>query len=56
MTLAEQIFNNREFLPVFEECQSLDEVTDCLYEMKLDLSDIEYEEVIASVANLHFTV
>ena len=56
MTTAEIIFNNREFVSGFEECQSTDEVKDFIYDLKLDLSDIEFEEFLGSVANLGFSV
>jgi hypothetical protein len=56
MTTSETIFNNRQFISGFEECQSLEEVQDLLYDLKLDLSDLEFEEVMASVANLGFSI
>lgn len=46
------VFNNREYLPSFEDCQSLEEIEDRM----MDMSHLELEEVLASVANLTFTV
>lgn len=56
MTLGEKILNNKESLHLFEDCQTLEEVQDRLYEIKLDLSDTEFEEILLSVANLAFTI
>jgi hypothetical protein len=46
------IFNNREDLPLFEDCQSLEDVEF----VTMDLSCSELEEVLAAVANLTFTI
>ena len=46
------IFNNREYLPLFEECQTLEDVEF----VTMDLSCTELEEVLASVANLTFSI
>jgi hypothetical protein len=46
------VFNNREYLASFEDCQSLEEIEDRM----MDLSCSELEEVLASVANLTFTI